>query len=63
MRHRRFRLYRWHRHTQLEVRCFGGFLCLGWAWRYARRPIVYWSPDATPCHQRKRGYYPFRATN
>lgn len=57
MIHRRFNFYRWYRHVQCEVRCRKGFLCVGWIWRHASRPVIYWSPDATPAHERVHGLF------
>jgi len=50
MSFKRVKLYRWNRHRQVDIRTPRGFLSLGWTWRYQSRPVLYWSPDATPTH-------------
>lgn len=54
MRNRLY-LFRWWRHTQLDVRLRSRYLSLGLDWRRAPRLIAYVSPDATPCHALARG--------
>jgi hypothetical protein len=59
MRYPIFRRYRWHKRTQLDI-ALGrfarfGYLGIGWTWLDGHRPVLYWSPDATPSHKRAVG--------
>ncbi len=61
--HRKPHLFRWPKHWQLDIPWFRGWLSLGWCWSREKRrnasPLVaYWSPDATPCHERAVGFMP-----
>jgi hypothetical protein len=46
-------LFRWHRHTQLDIQIHNGWLCIGYKKFY---PVFYWSPDATPMNPNARGW-------
>jgi hypothetical protein len=63
VKHRRFLPFRWHKRVQLDIHLGGGFLSLGWVWRYQHRPVCYWSPDATPMHEGARGLFMRAATD
>ena len=58
----RLLLFRWARHWQLDVHFPGvrGWFSFGWCWKRwcgsRPHPVLYWSPDATPCHQEFRGW-------
>lgn len=59
---KRIALFRWWKHTQLDIRLKSGFLSLGldrrtprWVSPISWRLIAYYSPDATPVHPRGRG--------
>jgi hypothetical protein len=51
-------LFRWSKHTQLDIEWRGGFLSLGLVRRGMWKPVAYWSPDATPTHPEARGMTP-----
>lgn len=55
---RRVHLFRWWKHTQIDIECRGGFLSLGLVRRGMWKPVAYWSPDATPTHPKARGITP-----
>jgi hypothetical protein len=58
MNHKRFILFRWWKHWQLDIRLSNRFLSIGLNWREGVRPVAYLSPDATPTHPMTRGWSP-----
>lgn len=53
----RLSLYRWHKHVEVDIKLWRGYLCFGWVWKYVHRPFLYWSPDSLPIHERARGFF------